>query len=348
MSQAREYENYSYRSIAQIREDERKSRERMRALDVITAEDSRGIQLQREARRDSVLNKLSVGRKIPQDLREIFSSFLQAPIPRVDPDTTITKRELAQEIYPDMALVDAMKLLESRLPRAKEVAFRRGILIESVVDETDRMRHAHYYITLKREVKPVPEAPEVSEDPGVLAISEGNISVKMIKQKGKRTIIPIGSYAERMRLRGSAVQGDFIEIKEGRMVWKGAEQPRTDLRMMKAAMMRRGLVDMSDIVDEILKEKPKQAEDTSEEPVQAEEQEPTLEELMTEEAGPAESVTNYHTRIKSDCVHHFVVESPNGQKSKGECKHCGEKGTFSNRPPEAVMDPFFKAPNRRR
>jgi len=30
------------------------------------------------------------------------------------------------------------------------------------------------------------------------------------------------------------------------------------------------------------------------------------------------------------CVHHWIVESPNGEKSKGTCKKCGSVDAFYN------------------
>lgn len=39
-------------------------------------------------------------------------------------------------------------------------------------------------------------------------------------------------------------------------------------------------------------------------------------------------------RIK--CVHHWVIEPPNGRASTGACKHCGRKRSFPNST-ESVM-----------
>ena len=30
------------------------------------------------------------------------------------------------------------------------------------------------------------------------------------------------------------------------------------------------------------------------------------------------------------CVHHWIIEPPNGPTSKGRCKRCGEKKSFAN------------------
>ncbi len=35
-------------------------------------------------------------------------------------------------------------------------------------------------------------------------------------------------------------------------------------------------------------------------------------------------------RTESDCMHHWLIESPNGPVSVGVCKICGEKGEFKN------------------
>lgn len=30
------------------------------------------------------------------------------------------------------------------------------------------------------------------------------------------------------------------------------------------------------------------------------------------------------------CVHHWVIEAPNGRESRGHCKNCGKKKVFAN------------------
>ena len=39
---------------------------------------------------------------------------------------------------------------------------------------------------------------------------------------------------------------------------------------------------------------------------------------------------NMHVNKRVNCVHHWQIESPNGPKSEGVCKHCGAKKFFSN------------------
>ena len=41
---------------------------------------------------------------------------------------------------------------------------------------------------------------------------------------------------------------------------------------------------------------------------------------VTQDAGSPESL----------CNHYWLIESPNGPTSKGECKHCGEERVFKN------------------
>ena len=36
------------------------------------------------------------------------------------------------------------------------------------------------------------------------------------------------------------------------------------------------------------------------------------------------------TRPESDCMHHWMIESPNGPVSMGTCKICGETAEFKN------------------
>ncbi|MEX2008232.1 MAG: hypothetical protein WD850_01990 [Candidatus Spechtbacterales bacterium] len=35
-------------------------------------------------------------------------------------------------------------------------------------------------------------------------------------------------------------------------------------------------------------------------------------------------------RRLAGCVHHWIIESPNGRESNGECKYCGETKQFVN------------------
>tara|TARA_Y100000590_G_scaffold407766_1_gene498318 strand:- start:4063 stop:4251 length:189 start_codon:yes stop_codon:yes gene_type:complete len=36
------------------------------------------------------------------------------------------------------------------------------------------------------------------------------------------------------------------------------------------------------------------------------------------------------TQTDSQCVHHWVIEKPNGPVSYGKCKNCGEHSEFKN------------------
>ena len=41
-------------------------------------------------------------------------------------------------------------------------------------------------------------------------------------------------------------------------------------------------------------------------------------------------------RAQANCVHHWLIESPNGRESQGVCKHCGKAKEFVNST-ESVM-----------
>jgi len=41
-------------------------------------------------------------------------------------------------------------------------------------------------------------------------------------------------------------------------------------------------------------------------------------------------------RKASNCVHHWIIDAPNGRESTGVCKHCGAEKGFSNST-ESVM-----------
>ena len=41
-------------------------------------------------------------------------------------------------------------------------------------------------------------------------------------------------------------------------------------------------------------------------------------------------------RRTANCVHHWIIESPNGRESSGSCKHCGKTKEFVNST-ESVM-----------
>lgn len=36
------------------------------------------------------------------------------------------------------------------------------------------------------------------------------------------------------------------------------------------------------------------------------------------------------TRTAASCVHHWLIETPNGRESHGVCKRCGAKKAFTN------------------
>jgi hypothetical protein len=36
------------------------------------------------------------------------------------------------------------------------------------------------------------------------------------------------------------------------------------------------------------------------------------------------------TAVTSECAHHWRIETPSGEMSKGICKHCGATRTFAN------------------
>jgi hypothetical protein len=42
------------------------------------------------------------------------------------------------------------------------------------------------------------------------------------------------------------------------------------------------------------------------------------------------------TRKMANCVHHWIIDAPNGRESVGSCKHCGVTKEFSNST-ESVM-----------
>lgn len=41
-------------------------------------------------------------------------------------------------------------------------------------------------------------------------------------------------------------------------------------------------------------------------------------------------------RQQANCVHHWIIETPNGRESRGVCKHCGKQKGFVNST-ESVM-----------
>ncbi|MBM3140281.1 MAG: hypothetical protein FJZ92_08735 [Chloroflexi bacterium] len=42
------------------------------------------------------------------------------------------------------------------------------------------------------------------------------------------------------------------------------------------------------------------------------------------------------TRRQSACVHHWIIEAPNGRESRGVCRNCGRQKSFVNST-ESVM-----------
>ena len=47
--------------------------------------------------------------------------------------------------------------------------------------------------------------------------------------------------------------------------------------------------------------------------------------------------THQEQETKSECRHHWIIESANGPASMGVCKICGEIKEFSNTPPEFTL-----------
>ncbi len=48
------------------------------------------------------------------------------------------------------------------------------------------------------------------------------------------------------------------------------------------------------------------------------------------------SETREHTAPATNCVHHWLIEAPNGRESVGTCNRCGTVRSFTNST-EAVM-----------
>lgn len=42
--------------------------------------------------------------------------------------------------------------------------------------------------------------------------------------------------------------------------------------------------------------------------------------------------------VRSECKHHWMIDSPNGPTSSGVCKLCGERGEFKNSIPITGWD----------
>lgn len=55
--------------------------------------------------------------------------------------------------------------------------------------------------------------------------------------------------------------------------------------------------------------------------------------MSTKTAAVLERVTEM-----SDCVHHWVIESPGGRESRGVCKRCSVQKGFANSTIEAVWE----------
>ena len=36
------------------------------------------------------------------------------------------------------------------------------------------------------------------------------------------------------------------------------------------------------------------------------------------------------TAVEAECMHHWMIDSPNGPTSKGTCKLCGQESEFRN------------------
>ncbi len=43
-----------------------------------------------------------------------------------------------------------------------------------------------------------------------------------------------------------------------------------------------------------------------------------------------EQTTATRRTSASRCVHHWVIEAPNGRESRGKCKNCGKSKVFAN------------------
>ena len=50
----------------------------------------------------------------------------------------------------------------------------------------------------------------------------------------------------------------------------------------------------------------------------------------------AATTTRPARQRSANCVHHWIIESPNGRESRGSCKHCGKTKEFVNST-ESVM-----------
>ena len=57
--------------------------------------------------------------------------------------------------------------------------------------------------------------------------------------------------------------------------------------------------------------------------------------MSDEVADKSETVTE---EAESDCMHHWMIESPNGPTSQGVCKICGVRSEFRNSMPGSGWD----------
>ena len=54
-------------------------------------------------------------------------------------------------------------------------------------------------------------------------------------------------------------------------------------------------------------------------------------EIMSRTKAPVKvSKVNKVKNTKKKCVHHWIIGTPSGRESVGNCKHCGTKKTFPN------------------
>ncbi|MDA0350828.1 MAG: hypothetical protein O3A10_01285 [Chloroflexi bacterium] len=57
---------------------------------------------------------------------------------------------------------------------------------------------------------------------------------------------------------------------------------------------------------------------------------------MSRTSAESESRPTGAARKAANCIHHWIIDAPNGRESTGVCKHCGVEKGFSNST-ESVM-----------
>ena len=71
----------------------------------------------------------------------------------------------------------------------------------------------------------------------------------------------------------------------------------------------------------------------------------TVEDWLYKGAQPKpENLDTLNNFIAAACAHHWVIESPNGPLSEGECQRCGEHREFNN----SSDNPSWTIPKRNR